>query len=173
MTRQVKHTRVSKKGKPFSAGSRQLVRRELSIIVPVVVKSIPSLINLKPVPIVHKVGYSSHGAWARLKDIKAIELDRDNEWFDDSGFDLDNDSAIWVTYDPVKALTYDFSADLINSLDNPNYQPPDFLLDEWLDFKEALKEPLSHVEKVDLSGAEMVLEDGDGGYLYVKRKVSA
>jgi hypothetical protein len=117
-------------------------------------------------------GYSSHGSWDVLKNIKKIELERDNEWFNDSSFDLENDVAMWVSMDPVRALMYKFSADFEQSIGNPGYRPPDFLLDEWNEFQEAIKNPSQHIIKVDLTGAVRVLGDGDKGFLYVKKSES-
>lgn len=54
MTHQIKHTRVSKRGKSFSAGKkRQIVRRER--IIPEIIKKNPSIITLNPMPIEKKM----------------------------------------------------------------------------------------------------------------------
>ena len=52
-------------------------------------------------------GYSTHGCWAPLRDLKEIEIeDRGNPWFDDNGLDLEKLEAIWVVLDPQKAPEY-------------------------------------------------------------------
>ncbi len=101
------------------------------------------------------VGYSTHGCWAPLSELKAIEVeDRGNPWFEDEGLDLESWEGIWVTSDPKKALWYLFPA---KDFDSQEY-------------KEALEDPESHLFRVDLTRAIQVLEDGDGGYLFIRKK---
>jgi hypothetical protein len=89
------------------------------------------------------VGYSTHGCWASLEKIKHLEVeDRGNPWFEDDGLDLESLEGIWVTLDPQKALWY----------------------------REALKNAETHLFQVDLTGAVEVLRDGEGGFLYIRRK---
>jgi hypothetical protein len=114
-----------------------------------------------------QTGWNTHGTWDSLKKIKGIELERGNEWFDDDDYDFKNDIAIWVTHDPKDALFYMFSPEFRDA--GPNYIPPDYLKEEWDAYQEALKHPEEHLNKIDLKDAKMVLEDGDGGYLYVKK----
>jgi hypothetical protein len=101
------------------------------------------------------VGYSTHGCWASLEKIKHLEVeDRGNPWFEDDGLDLESLEGIWVTLDPQKALWYLFPAE-------------DFGSEEY---REALKNAETHLFQVDLTGAVEVLRDGEGGFLYIRRK---
>jgi hypothetical protein len=101
------------------------------------------------------VGYSTHGCWASLEKIKELEVeDRGNPWFEDDGLDLESLEGIWVTLDPQKALWYLFPA-------------ADFESEEY---RKALENPEAHLFQVDLTGAIEVLKDGDGGFLYIRKK---
>jgi len=103
------------------------------------------------------VGYSTHGCWAPLSELKEIEVeDRGNPWFHDEGLDLESMEGIWVTSDPQKALWYLFPAE-------------DFESEEY---RKALENPETHLFQVDLTGAIEVLEDGDGGFLYIRERRS-
>jgi hypothetical protein len=101
------------------------------------------------------VGYSTHGCWASLEKIKELEVeDRGNPWFDDEDLDLESMEGIWVTLEPPKALWYLFlAADL-----------------ESEEYRKALENPEAHLSQVDLSGAVEVLKDGDGGFLYIRKR---
>ena len=100
-------------------------------------------------------GFSTHGQWAPLKELKEIEVeDRGNPWFEDDHINLDSMEGIWVTEDPKDAIPYLFMA---SELESEKYQ-------------EALKHPEKYLIKVDLNGALPVLEDGDGGTLYIREK---
>ena len=100
-------------------------------------------------------GFSTHGRWAALPEIKELEVeDRGNPWFDDDGLDLESWEGIWVALDPKKALWYLFQAE-------------DFGSEKY---RKALKDPEAHLFRVDLSGAIEVLKDGDGGFLYIREK---
>lgn len=105
-------------------------------------------------------GYSSHGYKSSLAVIKELELERGNKWFDDEGLDMDRSIAIWVTKNPQDAVRYLFSADIESR--------------QWTDserqlYEQALKFPMSFVKAIDLTGYEQVLDDGEGGYLYVRK----
>jgi len=101
------------------------------------------------------VGFSTHGCWASLAEIRELEVeDRGNPWFDDEGLDLESMEGIWVTLDPQKALWYLFSAEAFGSEE----------------YRKALGNPELHLFRVDLTGASDVLKDGDGGVLYIRRK---
>jgi hypothetical protein len=101
------------------------------------------------------IGYSTHGHWAPLKELKEIEVeDRGNDWFDDTKIDLESTEGIWVTKDPKDAIPYLFMA---SELESEEYQ-------------EALKHPKKYLIKVNLDGAIPVLEDGDGGTLYIRNR---
>jgi len=95
------------------------------------------------------VGYSSHGTITTLQDIYEAEVEeRGNDWFDDSDLDRNKTKAIWVTHKPEDALKYMFSEE---------------------DEEDAAKDnPLDYVTSVPLIGFTPVLEDGDGGFLYIK-----
>jgi hypothetical protein len=100
------------------------------------------------------LGYSTHGHWAALKELKEIEVeDRRNDWFDDSKIDLEGTEGIWVTLDPKEAIPYLFMASELESEE----------------CNEALKYPEKYLFKVDLDGTIPVLEDGDGGTLYIRK----
>jgi hypothetical protein len=100
-------------------------------------------------------GYSTYGHWAPLTELKEIELeDRGNPWFDDTNLDLNHMEGIWVTKDPNEAIPYLFTSDESESEE----------------YQEALKHPQKYLFKVDLTGAIPVLEDGDGGTLYIRKK---
>jgi len=100
-------------------------------------------------------GFSTHGYWAPLKELKEIEVeDRGNPWFDDTQIDIETMEGIWVTSDPKDAREYLF---LGEELESEEYQ-------------EALKNPEKYLVKVNLSGAVPVLEDGDGGTLYIRKE---
>jgi hypothetical protein len=101
------------------------------------------------------IGFSTHGHWARLKDLKEIEVeDRGNDWFDDTKIDLESTEGIWIAKDPKDAIQYLF---LASELESEEY-------------REALKHPEKYLIQVDLTGAIPVLEDGDGGHLYIREK---
>lgn len=101
------------------------------------------------------IGYSTHGYWTPLRELKEIEVeDRGNEWFDDTNIDLESTEGIWVTKDPKDAIQYLFVADELESEE----------------YREALKHPEKYLNKADLIGAIPVLEDGDGGTLYIRKK---
>ena len=101
------------------------------------------------------VGFSTHGCWGSLSEIKALEVeDSGNPWFDDEDLDLERLEGIWVTLDPQKALWYLFPA-------------ADFESEEY---RKAMENPEVHLFRVDLTGAIEVLKDGDGGFLYIRKK---
>jgi hypothetical protein len=100
-------------------------------------------------------GYSTHGYWEKLRRIKELEVgERGNEWFDDSSINLDSTDGIWVTLDPRDAIPYLFLAE---EHESEAYQ-------------KALENPEDYVFGVDLKGAVPVLEDGDGGILYIRKR---
>ena len=101
------------------------------------------------------VGFSTHGCWGSLAEIKALEVeDRGNPWFDDEGMDLDIWEGIWIALDPKKALWYLFAV-------------TDYGSEEY---RKALENPEAHLFQVDLTGAMEVLKDGEGGFLYIREK---
>jgi hypothetical protein len=104
-----------------------------------------------------------------LREMKQIEVDeRGNEWFDDSGYDLDHTTCIWIVHDPEEAARRDFSAELYEADPHDDNPAPGIIEEpEWEEFKRAMAEPENYVEKVDLTNGWPVLDDGDGAYLYV------
>ena len=103
------------------------------------------------------VGFSTHGCWASLAEIKALEVEeRENPWFEDDGMDLESWEGIWVTLDPQKAIWYLFPAEDFDSRE----------------YRKALENPEAYLFRVDLTGAMEVLKDGDGGFLYMREKRS-
>ena len=91
------------------------------------------------------VGFSTHGCWASLAEIKALEVeDRGNPWFDDSGLDIENTEAIWVVLDFQAAPQY-------------------------LTFTVG-SETEEYLFRIDLTGASPVLQGEDGRVLYIRRK---
>jgi len=100
-------------------------------------------------------GYSTHGCWEKLRRIKELEVgERGNEWFDDGSIDLDNTDGIWVALDQRDAIPYLFLAEEHES------EP----------YQKALENPEDYLFAVHLKGATPVLEDGDGGILYIRKR---
>jgi len=100
-------------------------------------------------------GYSTHGHWAPLKELKELEVeDRGNAWFEDSGIDLEAMEGIWVALTPEDAIQYLFMASELESRE----------------YREALRHPKKYLVEVDLKGAIPVFGDGDGGTLYIRKK---
>jgi len=102
-----------------------------------------------------KVGYSTHGCWTSLEKVKEIEVnERGNSWFEDDGLDLSQYEAIWVCLSPEDAVGYALLAEELGTKVH----------------KKAKKHPLDFVVEVDLSGARSVLDDPDGGLLFIRKK---
>ena len=117
-----------------------------------------------------QVGYSTHGHWAPLSEIREIELkERGNEWFDDSRLDPSS-PAIWVCLDSKDCLFYSFSPEFRDLDPSVEVRFPKYpeRQREWDEFREAWNNPLENVRVVSLVGAIPVLEDGDGGTLFVR-----
>ena len=98
------------------------------------------------------IGYSSHGHWAPLEEIYELEDDRGN--FDGREetrqlYQAERYEAIWICYDPTIACRY--------LRDAQDYNKP------------ATQEEIDRLFVVDLKGAIYMDEDGDGGYLYIRR----
>jgi len=101
------------------------------------------------------IGYSTHGHWAPLKELKEIEVeDRGNPWFEDIEVDLESMEGIWVALVPGDAIRYLFMSSEIESED----------------YQEALRYPEKYLIEVNLDRAIPVLGDGDGGTLYIRKK---
>ena len=134
------------------------------------------LASVKPTFKKMPFGYNSYGhAWTKLKTLKQLEVkDRGNQWFDDSKLDLENTLGVWVTVDPRDALLYVFSSTFRDALLEDGSLDEDYkeeLEDEWDDFNYAMKHSLEFITKVNLEGAQPVVEhDEEFGksYLYIK-----
>ena len=62
------------------------------------------------------MGFSTHGHWAQLKELKEIEVQgRGNPWFEDKNIDLESMEGIWVAIDPKDAINYLFMASDLES----------------------------------------------------------
>jgi hypothetical protein len=102
-----------------------------------------------------KVGYSTHGYWSPLEEIKKAEVEeRGNEWFEDDNLDLSQYEAIWVCLVPEHAVGYALLAEELGTEVH----------------EEAKRHPLDYVIEVDLTGATSALEDHDEGYLYIRKR---
>jgi hypothetical protein len=140
-----------------------------------------------------RVGYrggetkGEHGYWTPLDKLKQTEVDeRGNEWFDDSGLDLQKSVGMYATKNPIDALFYGLAPELSDlrghSFEELTKNIPSTIKErvEYIrkefpeDFKallDALKDPKVAKESVDEieipDEAIEVLDDGDGGFLYV------
>lgn len=125
------------------------------------------------------IGYNSYSdVWVPLREIKEIEDDRGNGWFDDSGLDLDKTLAIWVTEDPRSAVLYHLTGDFRETVDQyyntlPRDPPDTYGLDAetyaWE--REQFLDAENAVAEVDVSGAQAVLthdEPFGSSYLFIK-----
>ena len=141
--------------------------------------SVPDLPKINA-PVTH--GYNSYGSvWAPLREIKKLEVEeRGNEWFDDSGLDLDKTMAIWVTENPKDAVLYNLPSEFRNVVDNyyragtlPTKKPKEYHLGEedYQSNRAAFLNAKNNVSKVSLAGAVPVIEDDESfgkAYLFVK-----
>jgi hypothetical protein len=114
-----------------------------------------------------KIGYSSHGEISALGQIKTLEKERGNEWFNDSGLDLRKTKAVWVTHDPRKALEYVHPAEFSNYPHPRGKNPTNLPNSMWNEYKRQMRDPSKHVQRVALSGSKLVLSDEDEGYLHI------
>lgn len=89
--------------------------------------------------------------WGNLKDVVKTERERGNDI--PKGFlrQFRNHEAIWVTHKPEDAARYALPAD--------DWHKPI-----------SRKKALNLVERVDVAGAVPFIDDGDGGYLYVRKR---
>jgi len=91
------------------------------------------------------IGFSTYDRWTPLHDLKELELEeKENQWFNDYGHDLEHLEAIWVVLDPTQAPHY--MALTIGS------------------------ETEEYLFSIDLTGATPVLENEDGTILYIRKK---
>lgn len=106
-----------------------------------------------------KKGYRAAGTgngWTSVEDHIDIETERGNELFETHQEYLDKGYEVaWVTHTSKEAGRYAISADQVNAFDRG----------------EVPVDP-ANIDPVDLTGAELVDTDGEGGFLYARRKPS-
>jgi hypothetical protein len=113
-------------------------------------------------------GYSTVGEWKPLGIMKRLEKERGNPWTVPTTLNPKTHEAIWVTHKPEDAIIYRHSSELRDIPKDMKVSPRDAIYDEWVAYNKELKNPLSHVVVVDLTGATPYMDDDDGGYLYVR-----
>ena len=111
--------------------------------------------NIQKVP--YNVGYSSHGKWSTLEEIRKVELERGNVFPENLPFS-DDTPAIWLAFDRRDALVY-----LAPAQDHDNIVD---ISKPLSDEHKALMERLVEIEL--LSTDQVVNQDRDGGYLVVR-----
>lgn len=99
------------------------------------------------------IDFLSSPQWGALRDIVATERERGNEVPKGMLRQFRNHEAIWVTHEPEHAARY--------ALPASDWNKPI-----------SRKKALSLVESVDVRGALPLIDDGDGGYLYVRKRKS-
>ena len=107
-----------------------------------------------------KKGYRAAGTgdgWTSVEDHIDLETERGNELFETHQEYLDKGYEVaWVTHTPKEAGRYAISAEQVNAFD-----------------KGEISVDPANIDPVDLTGSELVGQDGEGGYLYARRKPSA
>ena len=105
-------------------------------------------------------GYRAAGTgngWTSVEDHINLETERGNELFETHKEYLDKGYEVaWVTHTPKEAGRYAISADQVNAFD-----------------RDEISVDPANIDSVDLTGAELVGQDGEGGYLYARRKPTA
>ena len=105
-------------------------------------------------------GYRAVGTgngWTSVEDHIQIETERGNKLFETYQEYLDKGYEVaWVTHTPKEAGRYAISANQVNAFNEGKVSV----------------DP-ANIDSVDLFGAELVGSDGEGGYLYARRKPSA
>ena len=92
--------------------------------------------------------------WTSVEDHINIETERGNELFETYEEYLDKGYEVaWVTHTPKEAGRYAISADQIDAFE-----------------RDEISVDPANIDSVDLTGAELVAQDGEGGYLYARRK---
>lgn len=113
---------------------------------------------ITPVVAPQKFGYRAIDSlnppqWGNLKDVVKTERERGNDIPKGLLRQFRNHEAIWVTHEPEHAARYALPAD------------------DW-DKPISRKKALNLVQFVDVAGALPLIDDGDGGYLYVRKRMS-
>lgn len=104
------------------------------------------------------IGFSSHGRWSTLGELKNIEMERGNP-FPKVSY-LGKIPAIWITFDKTTALRYALSAE------------------DWDRIEEGgpLTEEEKNILRYDIVSIplkkrdKIITDDGDGGYLLIRPK---
>ena len=104
-------------------------------------------------------GYRAAGTgngWTSIEDHINLETERGNELFETHQEYLDKGYEVaWVTHTPKEAGRYAISADQVNAFD-----------------RDEISVDPANIDSVDLTGSELVSQDGEGGYLYARRKLT-
>jgi hypothetical protein len=126
-----------------------------------------------PIP---SVGYSTFEDWSPLAEIKELEtVERGNPWFDDSNINIDEYWAKWVTFDPKDAIAYAYSPEFKDIDTTQIFTEDDFSdveeYEEYLKFVDEIEnyKTSESIFLIPTEGSQAVLDDGDGGYLLIKR----
>lgn len=150
------YRRVAEEKMTLDEAVQDLVHEEAEINEIVGERPEPAPKPEKPVKPEKPIGFSTHGRWADVKKILALEKERENyidpelEKIAESG----EYDAIWVTKEGKDAVRYNRDAD---KFDVEKFPPT--------------KEELEDILEIDLTGAKpMKMEDGDGGNLWIRPK---
>jgi len=102
------------------------------------------------------IGFSSHGHWSTLGELREIELERSNPFLK-VGYPKKT-PAIWITFDKKLALRYALSADDWDRIESGGR-----LTTEERDILryDIASVPLKKKDKI-------IFDDGDGGYLLIR-----
>ena len=104
-------------------------------------------------------GYRAAGTgngWTSIEDHINLETERGNELFETHQEYLDKGYEVaWITHTPKEAGRYAISADQVNAFD-----------------RDEISVDPANIDSVDLTGSELVSQDGEGGYLYARRKLT-
>jgi hypothetical protein len=110
----------------------------------------------------HKIGYSTSD-WTPYSELKRYERSRGNQWkFKDTDLDKKAYEGIWVTLDPKDLIPYVFGSEY---RDMPMDHLKEALGDKLEDFFEN-----AEGYSVDLTGATKIIADGDGGFVFIRKK---
>jgi len=105
-----------------------------------------------------RVGYNSHGGWSTLGEIRAIELDRGNDFPKGLSRFPDDTPAIWVCPTCRKALRYVVEASDWEHVD-----------DEAEPLTASESEMLRDISAIPMRQTDIIAhDDGDEGYLLLR-----